>query len=417
MAKKKLPILTNSRRSTFQACARKHHYNYQLRKSPIHDDREILNFGNLFHAGAEAWLLAPSKNRLEAAIEAVRGYYNKNFDEKDRSPFELAKAEVVMIGYDIRWGDDPFECVGAEVEFTLPLLHPTKGTSSRLFMVGGKLDGVVDMTFEETHGRWVMEHKTTKPENLDRGTVYWRRLRGDGQVSMYWDAAERNGWELEGVIYDVVGRPDQRPFAATPEETKRWTKGKKCKVCTAAGLSPIVDERGKPTGEINCDTKEFKLRPDCPVCKGTCYEVEPWLDKRQRAEDETVEEYRERISGLITKEPWHYYQRGIVTRRDLEIEEARWDLWLTAKQIREIEKVGRYPRNPNSCTMYSRTCAYFDVCWSGGDINDPHLFETRSVAHPELSEEIQEVFPVQSKEETNDHGEHEEEDDYEELPF
>ena len=427
-AKKLLPFLTNSRRGTFQACCRKHHYAYDLRKSLIMEDREILNFGSLIHFGLEHWLKAPPKERLERAIAAIRKYYSDNYNERDKSPYELVKAEVLMIGYDIRWGDTPFDCVGAEIEFVLPLLHPETGSSSRTYKLAGKMDGVLDMVFEEVKGRWVIEHKTTKPDNLAPGSSYWRRLRMDGQVSMYWDAAERRGWEIEGVIYDVIGRPDQRPMKATPEETKRWTKGKKCKVCTAVGWVAEIDERGKPTGKIsNPDTEQTekgRTPENCSICKGSCYETEPWLDKRQRAVDETVDEYRQRLTDLVSAEPWNFYQRGKIIRLDDEIADARWDLWLTAKMMREVEKSGRYPRNTNSCTMYNRTCSFFEVCARAADIEDPHLFETRSLTHPELSEEIQPVHEIvhKPKEKEQGHGDEKssvEEDarDYEELPF
>jgi hypothetical protein len=55
-------------------------------------------------------------------------------------------------------------------------------------------------------GRWLVEHKTTS-EDISTGSVYFRRLRLDAQIGVYLQAEPG----AEGVIYDVLRKPAERP--------------------------------------------------------------------------------------------------------------------------------------------------------------------------------------------------------------
>ena len=71
---------------------------------------------------------------------------------------------------------------------------------------------------------------------------YWARLRMDGQVTAYYLGAEALGTPPVGCLYDVIARPMLRPADATPLESRRYTKGKPCKVehvdCPVCQIAP-----------------------------------------------------------------------------------------------------------------------------------------------------------------------------------
>ena len=317
-------LLTTSRLKAARACARLHHIQYVECVRPAVEP-EPLRFGTLIHKALEAWWTAPSpEERLPAALAAL---------EVEAEPFDRAKAEALMIGYDARWIDDAVEALAIEVQFEAPMVNPETGRPSRTWRLGGKIDGIISDPL--TGAVLIMEHKTATGD-ISPGSDYWRRLRMDTQVSTYYLGADALGYDVMGCMYDVIGKPGMRPLKATPEESRKYKKD------------------------------------------GALY-------ANQRDADETPDEYKERVLADIAENPGKYYQRGEVVRLEDEMIEARVDTWQTAQAIREAARHGHAPRNPDACVRWGRTCSYFDVCTGAATLDDPALFTRSEVAHPELS--------------------------------
>lgn len=187
----------------------------------------------------------------------------------------------------------------------------------------------------------VLEHKTTS-EDISLGSIYWRKLVLDAQISNYMVGARALGFEPDGVYYDALRKPATDPYVATPLEKRQYTK---------------------PTAKD-------------PVSR---------LYANQRDRDETPEEYRDRLLALIAEKPEHYYQRGIVVRLEEEERDAAFDVWQTAEQIRLSRRYERWPRNVDACSQYNRMCDYWEVCSGQASIDDPLRYEV-TVAHPELED-------------------------------
>lgn len=247
-------------------------------------------------------------------------------------PFDAARAEAMIAGYDARWSADEYEVLAVEVEFRAPLTNPETGAASRTFQRGGKMDLIV----RECAGQrrtLVGEHKTSG-EDIGPGSPYWRKLAMDGQMSGYLIGAKALGFECEGVLYDVLRKP---------------------------GLKPL-----KKTAEI-------KLKKD-----GTPY-------ANQRLADETPEEYRARCIEAIAADPAGYYLRGDVVRMEAEAAEALWDDWQAAAIMREAARAGRHPRNPDACMKWGRPCTFWDVCTGTASLDDPTRFVRSEHVSPELA--------------------------------
>lgn len=252
--------------------------------------------------------------------------------------FAVARAAAMLTGYDCRWSGDEYDVLAVEVEFRAPLVNPETGASSRTFQRGGKIDAVV----RERGGQQrtlVCEHKTAG-EDVGPGSNYWRRLGMDGQLSGYLVGAKALGFSCEGVLYDVLRKPPVRP-------------GKKA--------------------------AELRLRKDGQPYAG------------QRVADETPEEYRARCMEVIAQDPNGYYMRGDVVRLESEAEEALFDDWQTAAILREADRAGRAPRNPDACMKWGSPCQFWDICTGTASLDDATRFRRSEHVSPELTAASEEL--------------------------
>src|SRR3990167_5857191 len=130
--------------------------------------------------------------------------------------FELGRARALLCGYDARWLDEAIETLAVEREFTVPLINPPTGAPSRTFVLSGKIDAIARFADGRTV---IVEHKTSS-EDISPGSEYWRRLTLDTQISAYYLGARSLGFEVDGCLYDVLGKPALRPLKATPPEAR-----------------------------------------------------------------------------------------------------------------------------------------------------------------------------------------------------
>jgi len=321
-------LVTNSSLRTFARCAREYLHHNEQGYEPNGERAAALRFGTMVHAGLEAWWLAPpGEGRLAAAFAAIQPEPGVEAD-----PFDLVRVEELLRGYDARWGAEQIETLAVEAEFVTDLRNPETGAASRTFRLGGKLDGIARLD----DGRVVIvEHKTTS-EQIGAGSTYWQRLVIDPQVSTYFVGARALGFDVAACLYDVIGKPGIRPAKATPVESRKFTKD------------------------------------------GRLYAA-------QREADETPEDFRVRYRAAIEADPSQVYQRGEVVRLEDEERDAAFDAWQRAAQIRDARRTGCWPRNPDACVRYGRTCDFWAVCTRTGLIDDPALFRRADRAHRELS--------------------------------
>lgn len=320
----RLPLLTNSRAKSFRRCARHHQIAYEQGIRPV-GKAGPLRFGGWFHVMLEAWWSATS-DHLGMALAALEAP-----EAADLDPFDRVRLQELMLGYDARWGDDHELMVErVEVEFECDLRNPETGRPSQTWRIGGKIDAIA-----KRDGRpWLVEHKTTS-EDISPGSTYWQKLRLDTQVSTYFLGAQSIGYDVEGCIYDVIKKPALKPLEATPDDKRKYT---------TAGV----------------------------------------LYASQRDRDETPEEYRARYRAHIAEHLTELYVRGDVVRMPDELADASFDLWQTARAIREAELAGRHPRNPDSCFIWSRACEYFPVCTGQASLDDPSRFRKAETPNEEL---------------------------------
>ncbi len=342
-----LPVITNSQMKTFRRCAREHQLSYTLGYRPA-QTAEALRFGTLLHLGLEAWWKAPEGERLEHALAAL--------DDGESDAYERARASAMLRGYDARWCDEPYDVISVEAEFRTALVNPESGAPSRTYVLGGKLDVLV---VDRRDGRpRLVEHKTSS-EDISDGSDYWKRLLLDPQVSTYFAGSRALGHEIAECVYDVLGKPGQRPSSVALRD--------------ADGSKIVHDASGERVRTK--DGKKWRESGDTAL--GYVLQTRP----------ETPDEHYERVLAAIAEDPSRYYRRGKVVRLEAEEADAAHDAWHTARMIREAELAGRWTRNPDSCVRFGRTCSFFPVCTGTASLDDPTLFRRVENPHEELTTE------------------------------
>lgn len=307
-------IVTNSSLSTFRACPRLYQLKYVDGYRPV-ENGEDLELGSAMHHALEIWWTDGDYDKAAAILTA------------ELEGVALSRATVLLAGYHHRWVDDRdlYEVLALEAPFSFrtPGMHGVR--------CAGKIDGIVRKKADGTV--WLVEHKTFGGD-LAPGGTYWQRLGMDSQISMYFDGSAALGYDVAGIIYDVIGKPEQRPLKATPVESRKFTK----------------DGR---------------------------------LYANQREADETLTEYEQRICEKIIEHPEDYYQRTELVRFGNELADARADVVSTTRLMRS----GYAPRNVDSCFKYGagKPCPFASVCAGTESIDDETKFRRIDDLHPELS--------------------------------
>ena len=326
--KRRIGILTNSSLTTFRRCPREYQFKYIMLRRSLKKYPALI-FGSLFHVGLNAWWKADGADPTERALvaaDALREHASKH----DVDAFELVKAECLIAGYSARWGDEGYETLGVEKNFRI---------HAGAYDLGGSIDAIVRRDCIVRN----VEHKTTN-QDISGGSDYWRHVvTMDPQVSTYMHAARELGYEPRDTIYDAVRKPEIQPLKATPEESRKYTKPTKAE--------PI-----------------------------------PRLYANQREHDETVDEYRTRLTEDIIARPDWYYARKTIVRLEHDDEEHANDVVQTAAMIRFATESNAWPRTPTACERYHRLCEFHDVCSGIASIDDGTRYESKTRQHEELEE-------------------------------
>lgn len=355
-------LLTASRLRTFRACPYKHHLMYDEGWRPV-SVAEPLLVGTLAHAALEAyWLslkhdpLARPEDRAAIAVEAMDRAAEKVPEDDERLPRLEAMRQLVW-RYALVYGADDlarYEVLAVEVPFTLPLMNPATGGTSRTWLTAGKIDAVV----REKHGAkrvLVVEHKTTS-ESIDDGDAgsYFRRLAMDAQVSAYYLGAEKAGIVPTGCLYDVLRKPAQR-ISAIP-------------VLDENGQKVVLDAAGQRVRTK--DGKKWRETGDSAA--GYVVQTRP----------ETVEEYGKRVADVLAAEPLAFLQRRDVARTDGDLADYLSETWTYGRIIAEQAKDARHPKNPDECHRFN-VCPFWEHC----------AYKVNMADHPERWQKVDDVHP------------------------
>lgn len=325
-------LLTASRVARFKECRRRDFYENEMGLRPV-SAAYVLRWGICMHGAIDAL----ATGGLDAAIHYIR--LHEHFWSE---PFTGRTLEVLITRYDDLWTTNPTfggaptiaGIIASEQVWSAPLRNPETPVSwakSTTWELAGKKDQRVKLCDGR---RAILETKTTGHDITD--DRYWRRLRMDGQISMYMLSEEDEPEPAETLVYNVIRRPTIAPLKATPEESRKYRKD----------------------GELYAN---------------------------QRANDEMPQEWADRLSIDIGGRPEWYFARREIPRLEADMAMFRQELWDVAKDIRAAQLTNRWYRNVQE--RLCPHCPFFDVCCGLIDLEQtpvPDGFEIIDDIHPEL---------------------------------
>ena len=191
-------IWTISRLKTFQVCPMKESLRYREMITPIRT-KKPLAFGSAIHKGLET-------RSIDEALALFDDIYPNNQDEMDELEATKIIITALLENYFIKY--PAFESHKPELNFQLAM-KTKKGYSTKM-AIAGKIDDLV--LIDDQY--WIVEYKTAS--RLDAS--YFDRLYVDSQITMYMYAMERLGYNVVGVIYRVIRKPQLKRKANEPKD-------------------------------------------------------------------------------------------------------------------------------------------------------------------------------------------------------
>jgi hypothetical protein len=239
--------------------------------------------------------------------------------------------------------------------------------------MGGKIDKIVLV-----NGRLkVREHKTTS-DSIDPTSDYWSRLRLDNQISFYVLAARMAGYDVDGVDYDVLHKPQISPKMLTQFDSKAFADG------------------GEYCGQqFTIDSSVLALGDGSHISvDGVAAEVESGKKPGTFALRETPAMFGARVFADLQATPDKYFARRDIARTEADLEASRYELWSIMQTINEMTVTKRFYRNADSCIARgSAKCDYTGICFNQLDplTELPPEYTRIAFVHPELAEGLDTV--------------------------
>lgn len=345
--------ITQSSLAKFLKCRRAYCFKYEL--GIVREPSTALRFGVAMHKAIEGWHRGGDYHEIvEQATEDWAAWIStaQTPEIQYERQVELAKLRAMFAGYCRRWGEVGLEFVAIELPFDIDLLNPDTRWASKTFRHAGKIDAIVK--FED--GRLAVFETKTTIEEIGQDAEYWQRLRLDVQISTYMLAAQRLGYNVQTIVYDVIRKPQIIPLLIDDLDPD--------------GLKIVVTADGE---RVKLDNGKWRQSPD--AAKG-------WTKLSRR---QTANEYQHRLEEDIALRPEFYFQRREVPRLADDLEECRSLLWDVAKDIRNAQLTGRHYRNVDACKS-PFPCEYIPLCYGNVDIalGLPEGFKQIENRHPEL---------------------------------
>lgn len=312
----------------FRNCRKACELRYFDELVPIEKDGN-LTFGSVIHKALESWHQERDLAKVVDILDA--SFPERLSDEKQLSDWHLAQA--MMSAYASHYAVENFDVVALEKSFEAPIVNPDTGSSSRSFVLAGKVDGIV----KEGDEYFLLEHKTAS--QIDAS--YLEKLWTDFQIILYaWYLEQTMGIRISGVIYNVLVKAKLR--------------------------------QSKGETEAEFEARRAELIANSKTGKSSA----------KRKMPETDEEFRTRLIEKYA-EPGMFHREVLYISRD-QFAELRAELWELSQALLDARRRKAFYRNTSYCFQYNRPCAYYPLCRSGGNPNVIENLYQKVAPHEEL---------------------------------
>ncbi len=328
--------LTYSALKTFMSCRWKYHLQMNEGLVPLAQD-DNLYLGSVWHSVLEIWYGGGEYNsKLERVASLIdQSFPNRLSDPRQKRDWHLCHA--MFSGYTQHYPEEEFNVLGLEVEFTVPIVNPATGRSSRTFELRGKVDGLVQL--QRTGELFILEHKSAAQITGD----YIERLPADFQINLYAIALSRFlKRKIFGVIYSITRKASLKQSEGETEEQFEIRKAE------------LI--RKSKTGKTSA----------------------------KRKMPETDEAYRERLIEKY-RDPEMYYREVLYLSAE-DAARTSSDLWNITKLILTARRENSWIPNRDHCFRFgNQPCAYWPLCRSNNNPNVRDNLYEHKAPHSELS--------------------------------
>jgi hypothetical protein len=334
---------------------------------------DALRFGSVIHHGLD---MAATKSEEEGIQEAIQYHKDHNIPKRysdtsaeDWYEFHLDTHRIIatLSAYFWRWRetDEHYETIASEKEFEIPFKNGE-------YTLSGKIDKIVKLPSGDLA---VREHKTTS-DDLGPKSDYWRKLRIDSQISLYYIAAHDLGHPVSYVEYDVIRKPKIEPRWLSQAETRHLIDNGQYMTRLKTGADPIVIGEGYEVtndedGRTFVENEEAELKQQ----------------KNGSVIRETFTMFGHRLFQMLCHNHEDYFARKPIPRTASDLELFAKEIDMQAEMIEKRNEKNAWERNDSQCIVFGK-CPYFYLCSEGFDPDSDPLPEgyTRERAHSELQE-------------------------------
>jgi hypothetical protein len=324
-------LVTYTSLSTYRNCRKKYFWRYVESLIPMERD-DALGLGSLIHVCLKLWHETRDISAVLQVIDSETA--QRTIHDWQRKYWHLSRS--MMWGYANLYPVEDFQPIALEQPFRAEIRNPETGSSSRTFLMAGKVDGLISLN----GSAFLLEHKTAS--NIGAG--YLERLWTDFQVALYVKyVQEALGVKLDGVLYNVIEKPGLLQAKGETEEEFQVRYAELCQ----------KNKSGKSSA------------------------------KRQLIESDT--DYQARLQEKMSDPSM--YHREILIISESRIREIESEVWELAQNLLFSRRTGRWYQNTTFCFHWNKPCCYYPLCKSGGSELVKSEFYRHEPPHKELREE------------------------------
>jgi hypothetical protein len=216
----KIMRVSNTSLGNLKDCPRKYQYIYEMGIEPkiqswalLDGEATHLALERFYKGGAEepgrcTELMEKTAQECQSVdnmpvYEVVEDFYD-NLDDDIYPAVEYHRHLTMgmVAGYTLLYNSDEFGAVETEKKYTLEVC-------------GERLVVKIDRLAERNNKWWIHEVKTTSDDTRKR---FLQRIEMDFQPTCYMYAVRRSGYDVVGVLYDVLKKPKIRQWSLETEE-------------------------------------------------------------------------------------------------------------------------------------------------------------------------------------------------------
>jgi len=324
--------MTGSSMGVYQSCAEHYRLSYIEELEPVISP-SYLYMGSAFHDCVEVF-----RETKDCTLSEMRLQLTQPHSRGELSDDDMCVLTAMVEAYYSKYRGEAGSFSEVEWEFDVPLGDLSDPSAVFSYPVEhARVAGKVDAISKSGDGHIIYETKTAS--RVDGN--YLARLWHARQSLIYNWVLNKMGFNVQGVLYDIVSKPTIKRLRATPVEKRKY----------------VVDR----------DTGQKRLHA------------------KHREYDESDVSFLGRLRKWYADNPGALH-RELIVHTPYQLEAIGNDVHGIFRQMWHSHSNQVFPRSLSSCHRFNRPCDFVPYCESGGSplVMDAH-YRKKEKQHAELS--------------------------------